>query len=285
MLSLDRMVMEPMENAKPLDAPFKRWKDNDALLYRGAVSVLASAPGQGKTITALNVVNNIEVPTLYFSNDSTKYTILSRAFSLLSEQDISISREIIETRPEVASRVLRRWRRVKWDFNTRPTVQEIALHGDAFRELYGEYPHLVIVDILMNVDHEGISEQNFWKIFPELKEMAGDWQSAFLVVHHTSEAHKGNPCPPSAAIMGKANQLPELIITQAIQGDKVHYAVVKNRNGASDPSGETSFTQPIEPSKFKVREAPPEVELKFHDGPNVPAHKKINPQDQEEEEW
>jgi hypothetical protein len=272
--------MEGMESSMPLPAAFKRFEEHEALLYRGAVSLLAGGPGSGKTITALNFVNRLRVPTLYISNDSTKYTIINRVFSMLTEQDMSVGKEIIESKPDLARKFLAQWAQVRFDFSSKPDVHEILRHGDAFRELFGEYPHLTVVDILMNIDHEGVAEQNYWRLMPELKEMAGMWNTAALAVHHTSESAKGEPCPPMSAIMGKANQLPELIMTQAIVGNKVHYAVVKNRNGPSDPSGKKTFTLPIFPSQFRIEDAEDEVDIIFRDGTSVPDSEKIGVDDE-----
>jgi hypothetical protein len=246
--------MDGMESSMPLPAPYKKFEKHEALLYRGAVSLLAGGPGSGKTISSLNFVNKINVPTLYISNDSTKFTIIGRAFSLLTKQDYAVSKSIIQAQPEVASKVLKRWSKIRFNFSSKPDIEEIMRHGEAFNTIYGEYPHLTVVDILMNIDHEGVAEQNYWRLMPELKEMAGLWNSAVLGVHHTSESAKGEPCPPMSAIMGKANQLPELIITQAMVNGRVHYAVCKNRNGPCDPSGKTTFTLPVYASQFRVED-------------------------------
>lgn len=250
MRSLGRAVMDGMESLKPLPAPFKVFEAREALLYRGAVTVLAGGPGSMKTITALNFVRTMKVPTLYNSNDSTVYTIISRAFAMLTHQDMHMAKGIIERNPALASKVLSRWGNVRFDFNSKPTIEDIAMQGEAFRTVYGEYPHLTVIDVLMNVDHEGVSEQNYWRLMPELKAIATEWNTAMLAVHHTSESVKGDPCQPMSAIMGKANQLPELILTTH-QGN---YAVVKNRNGPSDPSGTKTFKLGVHASQSRMED-------------------------------
>lgn len=274
-----------MAESIPLPSPYKIWTDNRAIINRGALTVIAGGPGSGKTITALNLVDKINVPTMYFSNDSTQYTIVTRGYSMLAQKDISETEELVKKNPVFVAEVLNRWSHVRWDFNSSPDLEEIFKHGDAFRELYGEYPPMTVVDIIMNVDQgesSSANDQKYWGLFKELKIMAADWNTGLVAVHHTSEQAKGNPCPPRSAIMGKANQLPELIITQNIIGDKVAYAVVKNRNGPSDETGETHWTQPIFASQFRIEEAAPPVPLIFRDGPKVPESQKINPEKQED---
>lgn len=280
--SLVRTVMEGMEDVVPLPAPYKAFERTGALLYRGALSVLAGPPGSGKTISSLNFVNQINVPTLYVSNDSTRYTIVNRVFSLLSGVDMSTGSKMVREDPEKAAQHLSAWQHVRFDFSSAPNVEEIVNHGEAFRELYGEYPHLTVVDILMNVDHEGVAEQNYWRLMPALKEIASEQNTAVLAVHHTSESAKCDPCPPKSSIMGKANQLPELIVTQVMQNDKILYAVVKNRNGKSDESGRTFFELPVDAPRFTISEAPEsDTPIIFRDGTSVPDHEKIRQDDDE----
>lgn len=281
MRSLHRAVRQGMEEVKPLPAPYRAFEKAQALLYPGAVTLLAGGPGSMKTITALNIVNQLRVPTMYVSNDSTQFTIIDRVLGLLMGTESIFNKSIINNEPEKASEALRAWEKIQFDFDSKPSIEDMVVNCEAFHEIHGAYPKLMVCDILMNVDHEGVAEQNYWRLMPELKDMASDMKMALLGVHHTSESAKGNPCPPMSSIMGKANQLPELIITQApIKTDEgkmnIAYAVVKNRNGPSDPSGETYFELPVEPSRFKVNEAPePSFPIAFHNGIGVPPHERV----------
>jgi hypothetical protein len=72
----------------------------------------------------------------------------------------------------------------------------------------------------------------------EIKFLARDTNAAILLLHHTSEAFTGNPCPPRSSIQGKVSQMPALICTMAITpaGDMA-VSPVKNRYGAANASG------------------------------------------------
>jgi hypothetical protein len=269
-----------MEEVKPLPAPYRAFERAQALLYPGAVTLLAGGPGSMKTITSLNFVNQLRVPTMYISNDSTQFTIIDRVFSLLTGSESVSNKSILNNEPERAAKALKAWEKVQFDFDSKPSIEDMVVNCEAFYEIHGNYPKLMVLDILMNVDHEGVAEQNYWRLMPELKEMASDMKMALLGVHHTSESAKGEPCPPMSSIMGKANQLPELIITQApirkAEGKmSIAYAVVKNRNGPSSPDGKMYFELPVFPSRFKIEEAEDDEGLLFRNGIDTPEFRKI----------
>lgn len=287
MRSLSRVVREGMESFTPLPAPYEAWARAQALLCRGAVTVLAGPPGSGKTISALNIVNQLRLPTLYISNDSTRYTVAKRTYSMLTGIDQQIAGQIIMDEPDVAAETFEKFNMVRFEFDSAPSIATIVDRGMAFEEVYGEPPHLTVVDIMINVDdgREGDS-MNFWGLMPQLKLIASNQNTALLAVHHTSEGFKSEPCPPRAAIMGKANQLPELIITQNMiangpDGATMFYAVVKNRNGPSDDSGQTYWGQPVNPAICQVEDTKP-GDVIFHDGLGVPEHDKVHTTDDKE---
>ena len=80
--------------------------------------------------------------------------------------------------------------------------------------------------------------------------------------------------------MGKANQLPALILT--LWGDAhagtLDVATVKNRFGPQDPMGKKFLTMAANPGICLIEERDPalEVPLLFKDGPQVDVADKIN---------
>lgn len=224
--------------------------------------MVAGPPGSMKTIFTLNMVDRMNVPTLYFSSDSDDFTMASRVLAMKTGETTETTEEWTRTSVAMAQRVLAGFDHVRWSFHSSPSLDHMEAKADAYAEINGEYPHLVVIDILMDVDYEGAGEQNYWALMSELKDLARKWMSAILIVHHTSEGVKGEPCPPRSAIMGKANQLPALIIT--LNGDSINgtldVAVVKNRFGPQDPTGRNHFQMTAEPALCRISQKEQSIE-------------------------
>lgn len=233
-----------------------------------------------KTTFMLNIVDKMggNVPTLYHSSDSDDFTMASRVLAMRSGMSTAEAEELVLTTPHLATKVLKEFDHVKWSFHAAPTLEHMWREAEAFREVWGTYPHHTVVDILMDVDYEGAGEQNYWSLMAELKVMARDQQTALTIVHHTSESSKAGTPPPRAAIMGKASQLPILVLT--LWGDghagTLDVAVVKNRFGPGDAMAKKFFRMSVDPSICLVEEVEQDVELLYRDGTSVPDDEKVN---------
>lgn len=208
--------------------------------------MVAGPPGSMKTIMMLNVVNRMgpKVPTLYHSSDSDDFTMTSRSLAMLTGTPTSDAELMVMAQKPEAYEALKQLDHVSWSFAASPTVEHMWYEAEAYREINGTYPHHTVVDILMKVDYEGISEYNYQNLMNELDDMAREQETAVTIVHHTSESAKAGAPPPRGAIIGKGSQLPTLICT--LWGDSqlgtLDIAVVKNRFGPQDATAETYFT-------------------------------------------
>lgn len=241
--------------------------------------LIAAPPGGMKTVLTMNIVKNMSVPTLYNSSDSDDFTMASRSLSMLSGENSDETELWVLTQKPEAYTQLKEMNHVRWSFKSSPTLEHIALEAEAHDELKGEYPHLIVIDIMMDVEFEGVAEQNYWALMAELKDMAREYQACVLVVHHTSESAKPGSPPPRSSIMGKANQLPTLILT--LWGDAatntLMVAVVKNRFGPQDPTAGRYFKLYADPSICLIEDPrKDDAPLQFRDGPSVPESEKID---------
>lgn len=278
MKTLRRTVLGGVSAGDPLPDPFPIFAKKRAVFRRGAIQLIAGPPGSMKTVTILNIVKNMgPIPTLYFSSDSDDFTIASRLLARESGQPTEITEVWLRENPDMASQILQNYDHVKWVFDPAPTLEKMYNEAEAFYEIHGEYPHHIIIDILMDVDTGGEVDMNLWSLMADLKVMARELETSLTLIHHTSESAKCDPCPPRSAIMGKASQLPTLIITcwgDSIQGN-IKYAIVKNRFGPQDPSGRTFFELDADASICQIVERAPEV-VQFHDGAGVAENLKVN---------
>jgi len=133
-------------------------------------------------------------------------------------------------------------------------ADDIELEIEAFYELNGQYPELVVVDNLLDCTHsDGDEWASMRSLLREFKWWARETGAAFLVLHHTSEAVSGNPAPPRSAIQGKVAQTPALILTVANTTEGfMCVAPVKNRYGPADPSGTNVTWLVYEPARMHL---------------------------------
>lgn len=253
-----------MAAGDPLPAPWPIMMEKRALIRRGGISMVAGPPGSMKTMFLLNVVRNMDgVPTLYLSSDSDDHTMASRVLAMLNGESSEETEKWLKMRTDYASNSLKEMQHVKWCFEPAPDLDRIYTELDAFAEIAGQYPHMTVIDILMDVDYDGVAEQNYWRLMSELKIIARETQTALVVAHHTSEAVKGEPCPPRSAIMGKANQLPILILTLNAdpQLGLLNFAVVKNRYGPGDVTGKTAHLLNVDGDMCRIESAPQVLDM------------------------
>lgn len=281
MKTLHRTVKRGVSAGEPLPSPWPVFDQNKMHFRRGSISMIAGPPGSMKTVLMLNIVRMMgtSVPSLYHSSDSDDFTMASRSLSMLTQTPTEETELWVMAQKQLAYDTLKDMEHIRWSFKSSPTLEHMWREAEAFRELKGEYPHHTIIDIMMDIDYEGAGEQNYWALMAELKDMAREQETAITVVHHTSESAKGGSPPPRSAIMGKANQLPTLILT--LWGDShagtLDVATVKNRFGPQDAMGRKYFTMKADPGMCYIEEMPKANDgMLFRDGLYVPEEKKID---------
>lgn len=258
MRTLARAVRRGLQTGEPLPSPWPVFEEKKAIWRKGGFHLVTGPPGSMKTIACLNLVHQFgqDVGTLYFSSDSDDNTMASRVLAMVLGKTTDEMEAWLKSHPGAASKALLAYGHVRWCFHPSPTIEDIYLELDAYAEIEGIYPDHTIVDIAMDVDFPGTSDQNYWGLFAEFKILARECVTALTVAHHTSEAVKGEPCQPRSAILGKASQYPTLIFTIAPSqnGDKLNFSVVKNRFGPSDATGRKFFTLAVDPARCRITE-------------------------------
>lgn len=264
MKTLARSITRGLSCGEPLPVSFPSLKQVGVNFRRSDIQLIAGPPGSMKTMFMLNVVDKMgpSVPTLYHSSDSSDFAIATRVYSMKSGVPFEEAQPIILNTPEVAQAALKEFEHVKWTFRSDPDLEYIAHEAEAFLEVHGTYPHHTIIDILSLVSHEGIGEYNYQPVMAELAVMAREQQTAFTLVHHSTEsatasAKAGTP-PPSSAILGKPGRLPgfSLTLCGSSEAGTLKVATVKNRYGPSDQMAGSFITLKVDAPVCRISEMP-----------------------------
>lgn len=238
MRNLAKAVGKPDLGGESLPIVFKTLHDAGVSIRRSELTMVAGVPGAGKSTIALAIALRAAVPTLYICADTNAHTMAMRLYSMITGQPQRESERILLEQPSLAKDNLRMAGHIFWSFDSAPTLNDIYDEVFAFTEVWGDTPHLIVVDNLMDVTLDSGEEfAGMRTIMKEFKFMSRDTNASIVVLHHTSEAFQGEPCPPLRAVQGKVNQLPALIMTVGQQGGLLGVASVKNRYGRADSSG------------------------------------------------
>jgi DnaB helicase-like protein len=226
------------------------------VLRRGNVALFAAVAGMGKTMVMLNAVINMGVPTLVFSSDSDDMTVAQRLISIRTNRTTDQAEAWIASDPTAAAAVLRPYRAVlKWQFNPNPTLDDIWLNSYAYLEAYGDWPQLIVIDIMSDVSHDGKDEwSTLREVLRQSKVLARETNACVLLIHHCTEGvPETRVCPTRGDVMGKISAQPALMVTfgQDPQGG-FWAACVKNRFGPSKKNGENRFRMNWDPERSKV---------------------------------
>lgn len=156
--------------------------------------------------------------------------------------------------PEWASQKLSDMDWVRWSFDPSPSLEDIEEELLAFEELWGENPHLVVVDILMKVDYYEDGGGSLQSIVKYLDRLARETGSCIIIAHHTSENIDGHPTQPKKALLEKVDKFAVLVLTTAYDGNTFYVAPVKNRNGFADATGYSSIQFLVDPTIATLEE-------------------------------
>lgn len=262
MLTIRQAASRHLDTPQLLPDLFPSFKQAGIRFRRAQVTMIAGQPNSGKSLLALFYAIKAQRPTLYVSADTDAYTTTLRAAAVVTGNTIDTIEDSFkqENGMQVFQNALTSLTYLEFSFDPSPTLDDIQLMIQAYGEKYGQYPELIIIDNLMNVaalhDNEWTGMRDIMKASHHI---ARETQAAVFVLHHTSEA-EGDPTKPPArkAIQGKVSQLPEVIITVAMEPENNEFRVacVKNRFAKHSAMGTDYVTIYSDAARMKLFESP-----------------------------
>jgi hypothetical protein len=218
---------------------------------RGEFSLVAAGPGTGKSLFALNLALYGNVPVLYYSADSNAATQLTRATAILTGDNVRDvkGKLLADEFGDYTAYLGKRWW-LRFNYEARPSLQTIETDLRAYHEVFGMFPHLVVVDNITNIDAGAVGDAESFTFGLEslceyLSDMARYTSAHVLALHHVTGEHSDGLQPiPLSGVKGKIGRVPNVILTihketDEMDGAILHVSPVKNREGFADPSGTT----------------------------------------------
>ena len=234
---------------EPLPTVFKALEERGTRFLRGQFVLVAAGAGTGKSAFVLTQALKSKVPTLYFSADSDSFTQLSRSISiaagcsLVASSKAVLSGNLDDYVESLAGIPIR------FNYDASPSLDTIESEVEAYEEVYGEYPAMIVVDNITNVRVGGDSDDDPFSGLEGLNDylhtMARQTGACVVGLHHVTGPYNDSNKPiPLSGVKGQISRVPEMILTihkESYDGqpDTLKVSTVKNRGGKADPSGNT----------------------------------------------
>jgi KaiC/GvpD/RAD55 family RecA-like ATPase len=226
----------------------------------GEVVMIAGRSGSQKSGFALWWVQQMGLPTLYFSADMSAFTASARIAStmagLTTEEVEVVMRVDGEEKRELLH--LMATSKVKFSFGSPITWWQIDDELNMWVEAFDSWPAVIVIDNLMDVDGAEADYAMQMEAMQRFTELARETGATVIVLHHaTDKGHDASvdPYNPPARrdIKNGLGEKPELCLGVAIDPytNLFKIATLKQRMGKSDLTGKTFIRLQAEPAKTR----------------------------------
>lgn len=248
MKSLSQGKKQVGHSGEAICNPFPQLASEGVHLRRGQLHLIAAAPGIGKSALILYWAmvgeNRKKVDrVLYLSADSDPAVQYKRAAQVASGYSNEFISEQLRSAPEWVDQVVTQGTaHMRFDFDSYPDADHILNQVNAYLEIYGVYPDLIIMDNAKNVrlgDDSRTGEFDELEGTMEfLQQVARETNSAVVTLHHVTGTYEdGDRAVPLSGIRGKVTKTPETILTLFRGYGQTFVVPVKNRDGKADSAG------------------------------------------------
>jgi hypothetical protein len=223
---------------------------------QGQVIMIAGRSGTQKSGFALFWTARMGLPTLYMSADMSGFTASARLASIATGHTTEqIERGMSDA--AVRDMYLDAIAPMQFQLCFDSPIRWTGLHQEleAYVELWDAYPHIVVLDNLMDIEGCESSYEAQMAAMAEVTDMARETGSTFIILHHATDKGwdaKSMPWnPPSRdQVKGGLSEKPELSFSVALDPKTYAFnvAIIKQRMGRSDPTASTYSTLRADPA-------------------------------------
>lgn len=214
-------------------------------LRRGQTSLLASAPGGGKSTVALVYALLAQRPTLFVSADTDLHTTAVRTGAAVLGWTQAAVEAALHT-PAV-QQAIDRAAHIRWADDSSPTVADIYAEAKAYYEAHGQFPELIVVDNLVDVQVDRGADKDWGgtrAVVDALKRLARESEAHVLILAHATGKYEDGDIPiPLGGLEWKPGKNVELVLTMYRgEGYELRICPVKNRSGRASGKGDLHST-------------------------------------------
>lgn len=215
MQTLDLAIGNMEDEGAELPLPMPVLEQVGIKFRRGQLSLIAAAPGGGKSSLATHLAVHMDVPTLYMSADCDRMTVGASVLAGLLDEELTEAEWLIGQRdPECMTILADATDKMWWCFQPSPTLQDIGEELYAFAHVQGRWPELIVIDNLMDVNEPGDELTKHLNIIQALVETARETQAHIMLLHHViGEFQDGDQPIPRSGIRYKVSDKPRLALT------------------------------------------------------------------------
>lgn len=258
--TLSRILKHRRAEGAVIPSPFPKLDAIGAHFRRGNLSLIVGAPGRGKSAFAAHFAahamydEDTGVPSLYWSMDTDKTTLGSRIAAGLRNRPITeIESQLVNDDDALYAYLHRALEHVWFTFDPGPSFADIDEEVDAYAHVQGEYPHLIVVDNLMDIYSNAEDERHaHGDAMAFLNELARRTSAHVMVLAHAKGAYENGTTPiPQGGVLNNIGKKPRLMLTlHTVQPGVMGLRVVKNSAGQADPEANFGINIPFLPDRM-----------------------------------
>src|SRR5690606_9607993 len=246
---------------------FKSLESAGIQFKRGQYVLIAAGAGTGKSAFTLTQALKSGVPTLYFSADSDSYTQSVRSLAIMAGVSVEAANKAVlsSNLGSMADALLNI--PIRFNYDASASLDTIETCVEAYEEVYGEYPALIVIDNITNVRIGGEGDDDPFSGLEGLNDylhtMARETGACVVGLHHVTGPYNDAEKPiPLSGVKGQISRVPELILTLFRPGpNRIGVSAVKNRGGKSDPSGNDFVELEFTGDMMRIRDVPVSAQI------------------------
>jgi|SRR5688572_8426387 predicted ATP-dependent serine protease len=259
MLTLGQVIARGDTQGASIETPYRSLTRLGYTLRRGQQSMVAAAPGVGKSAFALDLVMKIkDYRSLYLCADTDPLTMSLRAAAKMTGHTQEHIEHGIRTDPGMASMyrgVLDKLWQVRFSFDVM-SLEDVRDEVFAYATAHGAFPPIIVVDNLVNITEGDDEYRAFRHAVAELDHLARVTNAHVMVLHHSSGKYEDGDLPiPLGGLEYKVGKIPAQVLTLTRSGEYMKVHLVKNRGGKADPKCALGFQVHTDLATMTFREA------------------------------